>query len=69
MFHIIAVYWDATSSDCRRSTESAAWAAVDAARADHAAAIWVYSPDNRLLWEYNDVFEEGGLLTPERIGC
>ena len=55
MFHIIAVYWDATSSDCRRATEAAAWAEVEAARADHAAAIWVYSPDDRLIWEYNDV--------------
>ena len=60
MFHIIAVYWDATSFDCRRATEAAAWAEVEAARADHAAAIWVYSPDDRLIWEYNAVLDDEG---------
>ena len=60
MFHIITIYWDATSSDCRRATEAAAWAEVEAARADHAAAIWVYSPDDRLIWEYNAVLDDEG---------
>lgn len=61
MFHIIVVRWDATSFECLRSSNAAAWAEVAAARADdYTAAIWVYSPDGRLIWEYNVVLEDEG---------